>query len=78
MKGIEMFVRIEEVLSEVRQYPDGVTIAYLVDSHGIDGKKRQAIVKKYCDRLQRLYRLGFVTRQGEGRRTSQFIWRPIE
>lgn len=78
MRGDRMFVRINEVLSEVQQYPDGVTIAHLVDSHGISGKKRQATVKKYCDRLQRLYRLGFVSCQGEGRRTSQYVWRPLQ
>lgn len=72
-----MIIRGDEVLDKVRQFPEGVTVADMIDMTQHPYDSRIMIARKYNAKLRVLLRYGLVTRTGKGVNKDPFVWRAV-
>lgn len=72
------FVRIEDVLSIIRQHPEGVTASQLVEMDQHPRQNRKAVVNNVRSKLLSLEKYGLIERTGKGQNKAPYVWRAVE
>ena len=73
-----MIISQEYIISQLREHPDGCSISELIDMDCHPFNDRTTILQNYRDKLNKLFRRGYVTRAGKGTRTDPYTWRVVE
>lgn len=73
-----MIISQEYIISQLKEHPDGCSIAELVNMDCHPFNDRTTILQNYRDKLNRLRKRGYVIRSGRGTPNNPYIWRVSE
>lgn len=69
------FLRLDDILKEIRAHPEGVTIDDLMDFSKVPSWERESLKHKYVCKLGKLRTQGYITKVTEGTKGNPSIWR---